>query len=99
MPSQQKSTGNLSERLKTLSAQSVGLSAPCPVGRITTLMDTETKQAFFQAMKSEAPTMAIHKALAAENIGIARKALADHRQCFRDKQQECKCFNTNGETK
>lgn len=99
MPSHQKSTGNLSERLKTLTTQSVGLSAPCPVGRIATLMDEETKQAFFQAMKSEAATMAIHKALAAEGIGIARNALAKHRQCFKDKQHECKCFNQNGDNK
>jgi hypothetical protein len=95
MTNQQKSTNNLTERLKTLSAQSVGLTAPCPVGRISALMDDETRQAFFQAMKSEAKTMAIHKALAAEQIGIARKALSDHRQCFRDKQHECKCFPNN----
>jgi hypothetical protein len=90
---------NLLSQLKTITETSVGNGAPCPLGRVAQKLDEETRDALIKALRSEATTKDIHKALKQEGISIARQNIGKQRQCFtapNDKQ--CKCYPNNTET-
>lgn len=59
-----------------------GLASMCKLGRIYSDMDTETKDAFRNAMTSSASTLAICRALNDDGIKIRREFLGDKRKCF-----------------
>ena len=90
---------SLLSQLKNITETSVGASAACPLGRIARKLDDETRDALFSALRSEATTMDIHKALKQEGIAIARQNLGKQRQCFTSpNDKNCKCYPNNTET-
>jgi hypothetical protein len=64
----------------------------CKIGEIYTSMDSETRKAFELAMKSDATTMDICRALKAEGISVGREYLGAKRRCFKNGDPMC-CLN------
>ena len=69
-----------------------GTSRLCKLGEIYTSMDGETQSAFSLALRSEATTMDICRALKSEGISVGREFLATKRCCFKDNDPMC-CIN------
>lgn len=97
---QTQATGkNLLSQLKVIAENSIGESAACPLGRVMRKLDDETRQALVQAVRSEAPTIAIFKALQEEGFSIARQNIANKRSCFTTPgDKNCLCYPNNTET-
>lgn len=68
----------------------------CKLGEIYTGMDKETREALDMALKSEATTMDICRALKTEGIQIGREFLGAKRRCFKDNDPTC-CLKTGGD--
>lgn len=66
----------------------------CKIGEIYTAMDKETKDAFVLAMKSDATTMDICRALKSEGIHVGREFLGAKRRCFKIGDPSC-CIAMN----
>lgn len=64
----------------------------CKIGEIYNSMDEETRSAFSLAMKSEATTMDICRALKADGISVGREFLGAKRRCFKNDDPTC-CLN------
>lgn len=92
-------SNNLTEQLKVIAEKSVGQGAGCPLGRIMHKLDEETRQALVYALRSEATTMDIFKALQNEGFAIARQNISKKRECFiSPKDKNCLCLPNNTET-
>lgn len=61
----------------------------CKIGDIYQSMDKETQEAFIMAMKSDATTMDICRALKSEGISVGREFLGAKRQCFKLNDPTC----------
>ena len=68
--------GELAERLKKVGTKPI---TPCPVGKLLSTLDQETRTAFESAMESRATTRAIHRELVTAGIQIGRDTVAIHR--------------------
>lgn len=68
----------------------------CKIGEIYTSMDKETQEAFTLAMKSDATTMDICRALKAEGIQVGREFLGAKRRCFKIGDPSCCITMTDG---
>lgn len=64
----------------------------CKIGEIYQSMDKETQEALEMAMKSDATTMDICRALKAEGMSVGREFLATKRLCFKTGDPTC-CLN------
>jgi len=90
---------NLLSQLKVIAETSVGNSVACPLGRIAIKLDEETREALFDALRSEASTMSIYNALKQEGIAISRESITKHRKCFTEpNDKKCLCYPNNTET-
>lgn len=96
---QTNATGKtLLSQLKAITETSVGESAACPLGRIMRKLDDETREALVTALRSEASTMDIYKALSEEGFAIARQNIAKKRECFTSPGDgKCLCYPNNTE--
>lgn len=74
--------GELADKLK-----SVGnfAATPCPVGKLLSDMDDDTRAAMQSALDSRAATRAIHNELISSGIRIGRDTLSAHRNGW------CRC--------
>jgi hypothetical protein len=61
----------------------------CKIGAIVESLDDETAEALTAAMTSNASTMSITKALAANGNSIGRDVLAVKRECFKSPNDQC----------
>lgn len=68
----------------------------CKIGEIYTSMDKETQEAFTLAMKSDATTMDICRALKSEGIQVGREFLGAKRRCFKIGDPSCCITMTDG---
>lgn len=68
----------------------------CKIGDIYQSMDKETQEAFMLAMKSDATTMDICRALRAEGISVGREFLGAKRQCFKTNDPTCCLYEKDG---
>lgn len=94
-----KTSKNLLSQLKVITETSFGDSAACPLGRIARKLDEETREALITALRSEATTMDIYKALKQEGIAISRQNITKKRQCFKaPNDKQCECYPNNTET-
>lgn len=92
-------SNNLTNQLKVIAKKSIGNSASCPLGRIIRKLDEETRQALVEALRSEATTMDIAKALKSEGLAIARQNISKKRECFTSpSDKNCLCYPNNTET-
>ena len=84
----------LTDVLQTIS---VGRSNKlCKLGEIYRSLDDETQEALSEALKSEAPTMDICRALKSEGISVGREFLGSKRACFKNADPTC-CLSSNQE--
>ena len=67
------------------------------MGVIIESLDDETAEALVGAMISDASTMSIAKALAADGKSIGRDVLAVKRECFKSPSEQC-CINNKIES-
>lgn len=74
--------GELADRLKSVGKFAV---APCPVGKLLSEMDEDTRIAMQSALDSRAATRAIHNELISSGIRIGRDTLSAHRNGW------CRC--------
>lgn len=73
---------------------------PCIVGRACAEMDTETRQAFEEIMRSDVGDKTISDVCKSEGLIISREAIGAHRHCFApETKDKCKCFSNEQETK
>ncbi len=72
-----------------------GSTKLCKLGEIYTSMDKETQSALNLALKSDATTMDICRALKTEGIQIGREFLGSKRRCFKDNDPTC-CLKNGG---
>lgn len=92
-------SNTLLSQLKVIAEKSVGEGAGCPLGRIMHKLDEETRQALVGALRSEASTMDIFKALQNEGFAIARQNIGNKRECFTSpNDKNCLCYPNNTET-
>lgn len=73
-----------------------GSTKLCKLGEIYTSMDAETRDALDLALKSDATTMDICRALKTEGIHIGREFLGSKRRCFKDNDPTC-CLKNGGD--
>lgn len=66
----------------------------CKIGEIYSSMDDETRSAFVLAMKSDATTMDICRALKSDGISVGREFLGTKRRCFKNDDPTC-CLNNS----
>ncbi len=71
----------------------------CKIGDIYQSMDKETQEAFVMAMRSDATTMDICRAMKAEGISVGREFLGAKRQCFKTNDPTCCLHSKDGESK
>lgn len=71
----------------------------CKLGNIYKSLDKETKNALVEALRSEATTMDICRALNADGIRIGREFLGSKRVCFKTGAPTCCLYPINGEGK
>lgn len=65
----------------------------CVVGEVMETMDTESRAAFREIMKSAVGDNTISNALKSEGIQLSREAIRRHRGCFDPKTSaHCKCY-------
>lgn len=72
-----------------LSVLSKGGRRTCKVGAILDSLDEETAEALVVAMRSDASTMAITRALAADGKPVGRDVVAVKRECFKNPTEQC----------
>ena len=71
----------------------------CKIGDIYQSMDKETQEAFVMAMRSDATTMDICRALKADGISVGREFLGSKRRCFKTNDPTCCLYVKDGEIK
>lgn len=71
----------------------------CKIGDIYQSMDKETQEAFVMAMRSDATTMDICRAMKSEGISVGREFLGAKRQCFKTNDPTCCLYSKDGESK
>lgn len=71
----------------------------CKIGDIYQSMDKDTQEAFTMAMRSDATTMDICRALKAEGISVGREFLGSKRRCFKMGDPTCCLNEKDGDSK
>jgi len=61
----------------------------CKIGSIIKSLEKETSDALIVAMASDATTMSIARALAANNLPVGRDVVGTKRECFRNPDSPC----------
>lgn len=88
--SEQSKPLSLKDRLTSLSVHSAGA---CAFGRLANDLDGETREALFEAMRSQASSNSICNSLRESGFNIARSTLAQKRACFTASgSSRCECF-------
>lgn len=83
----------LADTLKSLADTSKN-NALCKFGKIFMGLDEETREALDSALRSEASTMDISRALNDDGLHIRREFLGEKRRCFNDLATTC-CLGPN----
>lgn len=80
----------LRETLQQLLSDPSGRLKQCKLGTIINSQDSETKAIFIEALKSDASTMSLVRALKEEGIFLSREYLGEKRSnCFRGDGASC----------
>lgn len=74
--------GELADKLRSVGGFA---TTPCPVGKLLSEMDEDTRTAMESALQSRAATRAIHNELISSGIRIGRDTLSAHRNGW------CRC--------
>lgn len=83
----------LRDALRQLIEDPSGKSKDCKLGKIIASQDKETIEIFLEALKSEASTMSLVRALKSEGISLSREYLGEKRsRCFKEGNPNC-CLN------
>jgi hypothetical protein len=81
---------SLKDRLNSLTVTSAG---SCAFGRLANELDSETREALFDAMRSSASSNSICNSLREAGFTIARSTVVQKRACFTAAgSSRCECF-------